>query len=146
MRVLVVTALAVLVSGVVHLQLWLDGYRDIALIGPAFLLNAVAGLVIAVLLLVWRHWVPPLVAVGFGASTLGAFIVSATVGLFGVQETWTGGAVLTAAGSEVVAIIGGLVSLRAWLPTVGRAHVSAAAALREDHERPRYGSHPDETP
>ena len=54
--------------------------------------NAVAGLVIAVLLLIWRHWVPGFLAAGFGASTLGAFILSATVGLFGVQEQqWTGG-------------------------------------------------------
>ena len=78
-------------------------------------LNAVAGAVIAVLLLVWRHWVPAFLVTGFGASTLGAFVVSATVGLFGVNETWTGGWVLTAAASEVVCIVGGLVLLyREW--------------------------------
>jgi hypothetical protein len=59
------------------------------------------------LVLVWRHWLPLLLAVGFGASTLAAFVVSATVGLFGVHEVWTGGAVLTAAVSEVVAILCG---------------------------------------
>jgi hypothetical protein len=109
----IVTAVAALVSAGVHLILWLDGFRDLSVIGPAFLVNAVAGVVIAALLVVWRHWVPAFLAVGFGASTLGAFVVSATVGLFGVHEQWTGGWVLTAAVSEVVCIVGGLLLLRA---------------------------------
>jgi O-antigen/teichoic acid export membrane protein len=67
--------------------------------------------VIALLLVVWRHWVPAFLALGFGLSTLAAFIVSATVGLFGVQESWTGWAVWTAAVSEVVAIGAGAVLL-----------------------------------
>jgi hypothetical protein len=114
----IVTAVAALVSAFVHLRLWLppDRYQDIEVIGPAFLFNAVAGFVIAVLLLIWRHWVPGFLAAGFGASTLGAFIISATVGLFGVQEQqWTGGYQLTAAISEVVCIVGGLLVMReAW--------------------------------
>ena len=112
----IVTAVAAVVSAYVHLKLWLDGMRDVDVIGPAFLFNAVAGLVIAVLLLTWRHWVPGFLAAGFGASTLGAFILSATVGLFDVHEQWTGGYQLTAAAAEVVCIIGGLLVLReAWL-------------------------------
>jgi hypothetical protein len=107
MPVRIVTAAAVLVSGAVHLRLWFDGFRDIAVIGPSFLLNAVAAVVIAAALVGWRHWLPLLVAVGFGLATLGAFVVSATVGLFGVHEVWTGGAVLTAAAAEVVAVLGG---------------------------------------
>lgn len=107
----IVAAVAVLVSAAVHLKLWLDGYRDIKVIGPSFMLNAVAGLVIAVLTVTWRHWLPLLATVGFGAATLGAFVISATVGLFGVHERWTGGAVLTAATAEVVAIAVGLALL-----------------------------------
>ena len=64
-------ALAVLVSAAVHLMLWFDGVRHQS-VGPAFLLNAAGGVVIAVLLVSWRHWVPPLLAIGFGVSTLGA--------------------------------------------------------------------------
>jgi hypothetical protein len=103
-------AAGVLVSGAVHLWLWYEGYRTISVIGPAFMLNAVAAMVIAALLLWWRHWVPLLLAIGFGASTLGAFVISATVGLFGVHELWTGGAVLTAATSEVVAVVASVVA------------------------------------
>lgn len=115
MTVRIVTALAALVSAAVHLILWwFEDYKDIDKIGPAFLLNAVAGVVIAVLLMTWQHWIPAFLVAGFGASTLGAFIISATVGLFGVEEQWSGGWVLTAAASEIICILGGLVLLRAW--------------------------------
>ncbi|MFL6062217.1 MAG: hypothetical protein ACJ72E_13365, partial [Marmoricola sp.] len=71
----------------------------------AFMVNAVGGLVIAVLLLTWRHWVPLLLATGFGLSTMGAFTISATVGLFGVHDHWSGGYVWTAFISEAVAVV-----------------------------------------
>ena len=109
----VLAAVAVAVSAVVHLYLWFDGYRDVDKIGPAFLLNAAGGAVIAVLLLTWTHWIPAFLTVGFGVSTLTAFIISATVGLFGLEESWEGWAVWTAAASEVAAIVlGGLLLLR----------------------------------
>ena len=103
MRIL--AAAGVLVSAAVHLYLWFDVFRHTAVVGPAFMLNAVGGAVIAVLLVMWRHWIPLVLAIGFGACTLGAFVIAATVGLFGVHEYWTGWAVWTAAASEVVAIV-----------------------------------------
>jgi hypothetical protein len=109
-------AVAVLVSAGVHLLLWFDGMRDADVVGPAFLLNAVGGTVIAGLLVLWRHWVPPLLAVGFGLSTLTAFLLAATVGLFGVEEGWTGWEVWTAAVAEVVAVVAGGLLLRADAP------------------------------
>ena len=131
MRVL--AAAGVLVSAYVHLKLWFEGFRDIHVIGPAFMLNAVAGLVIAVLLVLWRHWVPLLLALGFGVSTLGAFVVSATVGLFGVHEVWTGTWVLAAAVSEVVTILASAVALVRERPvrvSAGRQKQPAAARTR----------------
>jgi hypothetical protein len=98
-------AAGVLISAAVHLYLWFDVFRHTDVVGPAFMLNAVGGTMIAVLLVTWRHWIPLVLAVGFGASTLGAFVIAATVGLFGVHEHWTGWAVWTAAASEVVAIV-----------------------------------------
>ena len=103
MRIL--AAAGVLVSAAVHLYLWFDVFRHTAVVGPAFMLNAVGGAVIAVLLVMWRRWIPLVLAVGFGACTLGAFVIAATVGLFGVHEYWTGWAVWTAAASEIVAIV-----------------------------------------
>jgi len=108
MKLRLLTAVAVLVSGFVHLWLWFDVFHEEDVVGPAFLLNAAASVVIAALLLRWRHWAPPLLAMGFGASTLGAFLVSTTSsGLFGVHQRWEGGWVFLAAASEVLALIGG---------------------------------------
>ncbi len=131
----ILTAAGVLVSGAVHLQLWLDGYSDIDVIGPLFLLNAGAGLVIAVMVLAWRHWLPLLAAVGFGASTLVAFVISATVGLFGVHETWTGGAVLTAAASELAAVVFGVAA--------GAQELLPRLASRRQPQDRLAGSRPD---
>ena len=110
-------AAAVLVSAVVHGKLWFDGVRDEHMIGPAFMLNAIGGLVIALLLVAWRHWVPSLLAVGFGVATLGAFIISATVGLYGVHEQWVGAPVWSCAIAEAVAILAGAVAVAQSLPS-----------------------------
>ena len=132
MRVL--AAVAVAVSAVVHLYLWWEeGYRDIDVIGPAFLLNGVGGLVIAVLLLVWAHWIPALLTLGFGASTLGAFIVSSTVGLFGVQEQWQGWAVWTSAITEAAAIVLGALLLLRDNPLRSRGQLQHDPAVRRPH-------------
>ena len=111
MQMRVLAAAAVTVSAAVHLWLWFDGYRDESVVGPLFLLNVAGGLAIAALLLRWDHWIPPFLAAGFGVSTLTGFVISATVGLFGVQESWSGFAVWAAAISEVVAIVAGSVAL-----------------------------------
>jgi len=108
-----VTATAVLVSAVVHLMLWNDGMKQVDVIGPAFLLNGVGGVVLAIVVVVWLHWLPLLGAAGFGASTLGAYVMSRTVGLFGVRETiWTTEAVISAV-VEVIAIVFAIVAWRA---------------------------------
>src|SRR3954468_23270394 len=105
MKLRMLAAAGVLVSAAVHLYLWLHVFRHTDVVGPAFMVNAVGGTIIAVLLVTWRHWIPLVLAVGFGASTLGAFLIAATVGLYGVHERWTGWEVWTAAASEVVAIL-----------------------------------------
>lgn len=85
----VLGALLLLTMAGIHLILWFDGYRDIPLIGPAFLVDTVGGAVLAagVVGVPRRHL--PLVAglaALFTAGTLGALVVSMTVGLFGVSE------------------------------------------------------------
>jgi hypothetical protein len=134
MRLRFLTALAVLVSAYVHLKLWFDGFRHLDKIGPAFMTNAIGGVVIAILLVAWRHWLPPLLAVGFGLSTLGAFLIAATWGLFGLHEHWVGWAVWTAAGAEVVAIVTGLVVLLNLLPS--RQATSARSSFTLRHPQP----------
>ena len=129
----IVGAAAVLVSAAVHLYLWVDGFRTMSVIGPAFLLNAVGGAVIAVLLVTWRSWVPALLTAGFGVSTLGAFILSATVGLFGLHERWVGWPVWTAAVSEVVAIVVGSLLLVRDLPASSAGQLQDRPSFRRAH-------------
>ena len=105
MKMRMLAAAGVLVSAAVHLYLWFDLFRHAHVVGPGFMVNAVGGTVIAVLLVTWRHWVPLVLAVGFGVATLGAFIIAATAGLYGVHEHWTGWEVWTAAAAEAVVIV-----------------------------------------
>jgi hypothetical protein len=67
--------------GAVHLHLWLEGYR------PLFLIDAVSGLALAAVLLAWPAPLTGLLAAGYTASTLGALLISLTVGLFGFRES-----------------------------------------------------------
>lgn len=85
LRVLVV--LGLLGSAWVHLVVWRDWARYVDVVGPLFTANIVAGPVIALTLIAWRtHWLPELASVGFGATTLGAYLLSLTVGFYGVEE------------------------------------------------------------
>jgi hypothetical protein len=119
MTVRLIAAAAVLISAYVHLKEWIDGYRHVHVIGPLFVVNVVAGVVIAVLLVTWRHWLAPFLTLGFGASTLGGFVIAAQWGLFGDHEKWQGPYIWTAAAAEAVAIVAGLYLLAAERRTSG---------------------------
>ena len=83
---------AALLAGMawIHLDLWLDGYRTIAVVGPAFLLDVLAGFGLAALLLVTPRplvaWVAVLGALT-AAGTVAGLLLSTTVGLFGFVES-----------------------------------------------------------
>jgi len=73
--------------GYILLHLWQEGYRQIPTDGPLFLLAAAARFILASVLLAWPRPLAGLLAAGYTASTLGAMIVSFTVGLFGFRES-----------------------------------------------------------
>jgi len=80
-------AIALLVGGLIHLQLYFEGYRAIHTIGRAFLLNAIVSAVIAAALTCRREWFIKLAGIGQAASTIGAFILSRQgAGLFDFRE------------------------------------------------------------
>src|ERR1700686_3751387 len=74
-------------SGVIHLQLWSGGYRDISVIGPLFLIQGIASIALALPLVVFRRLV--LLAAGaiLLAATAAGLLLSAGIGLFGYQES-----------------------------------------------------------
>ena len=73
--------------GYIHLHLWQEGYRHIPTNGPLFLLDAAAGFALAAVLLIWPRPLAGLLAAGYTCATLGALIISLTVGLFGFRES-----------------------------------------------------------
>jgi hypothetical protein len=76
-------AALVIVSGLVHVHLWDIAYRHVATLGPLFLVQAVAALVVAVALATTRLAVVMAGAVLLMLGTIGGFVLADTVGLFG---------------------------------------------------------------
>ena len=74
-------------SAVIHLMLWSDGYKDVSVIGPLFLVQAIVCIVLALAIVALR-WLA-LLAVGAvtGIATAAGLLLSANVGLFGFKET-----------------------------------------------------------
>ena len=103
-------------SGVIHLQLWSEGYRSISVIGPLFLVQGIASIVLAVALAGFRRLVLLAAGAALAAGTAVGLLLSASVGLFGYTESlavpsahtslvveFTGAAVLAAAAAIVLA-------------------------------------------
>jgi hypothetical protein len=104
-----VGALAAVVSAFVHLYLWLDGVKNQGTVGALFVVNVVAGVAIAVMVLRWRHWIPLFLLAGFGATTFACFLISVNGSLFGIHTSWSWYA-WVAAVSEIVAVVAGVVA------------------------------------
>src|SRR3954447_20904867 len=79
-------AASLVVSGVLHAQLYLHGYRTIPGIGPAFLLQASGALAVAVLLLISSAMMLRLGAAALAAGALVGVIASRTIGVLGFVE------------------------------------------------------------
>jgi predicted lipoprotein with Yx(FWY)xxD motif len=109
-------------TAAIHLDLYLTGYRTIPTIGWLFLLQVIAafGLGLAVLAIPSRLVIPSRLAAGAGAgfalATLGGYLLSIWIGLFGFKE------VRTTAG-----IVAGVVEVAAFVVLAALALAPAAA-------------------
>ncbi|MDT4924125.1 MAG: hypothetical protein QOG01_1838 [Pseudonocardiales bacterium] len=86
------TSLTLAVSGLIHAELYVHGYRYVPTIGQAFLAQASVFVALAILIAVggprWLQWAASLGALG----SLVAFALSRTVGIFGfVEHGWQPG-------------------------------------------------------
>ncbi len=109
-------------SGVIHLQLWSQGYRDISVIGPLFLIQGIGSIVVALAVVAFRRVFLLAAGAALMAGTGVGLLLSATIGLFGYTESL---AITDAQTSLMVEFIGAAV-------LAGAAVVLAAA-------RPRAG-------
>src|SRR5438128_7491581 len=122
-------AALILVNGGIHLLVWRDEVRSVSVIGPLFLVNAVAALLIAGALIWKPEGIFALLGLALSAGTLAAFLLAATVGLFGFTAGWDTHAVLAA-----LAEIGAVIVLSAWWAMTGRKR--GAAPIGERAEDP----------
>jgi hypothetical protein len=103
-------------SGVIHLQLWSEGYRTISVIGPLFLVQGIASIALAAVLVAFRRLVLLAAGAALAAGTAAGLLLSAGIGLFGYTESlavpdavtslvveFTGAAVLAVAAVVVLA-------------------------------------------
>jgi hypothetical protein len=77
-------------SAYIHFHLWNEpgGYRSIATIGVLFLLQSIAGLIIGIGVVAVRRLWAAVIGIGFALSTIGGFLLSVAVGLFGFKDSW----------------------------------------------------------
>lgn len=89
-RVLSIPAAAFIgLGGLIHYQLYTDGYRFIDSIGTLFVANAVASVLMIVVLLARPSTPVAAAAVLFQLGSLAALLASRTVGFLGFEEGWT---------------------------------------------------------
>jgi hypothetical protein len=84
------SAIVLLAIAGIHLFLVFDGVGGV--LGVSFILNAIAGLVLAIGMLVLRGRlgiIATVLGLLFVIASLLALVLALTVGLFGIRETWT---------------------------------------------------------
>jgi hypothetical protein len=107
----VLGAAAVAASAVIHLHLWMQGYKHIHMIGPLFLAQAIAGIVLALAMVAYPRFISAVAGALYMASTIGGLLTSATIGIFGFHDglsvPWaTSSLVIEAAGLVVLVAAG----------------------------------------
>ena len=76
-------------SAYIHFHLWHDeGYHAIATIGPLFVLQSIAGLLIGLAVIALRRLWVAVIGAGFALSTLAGFLITVEHGLFGFKDSW----------------------------------------------------------
>jgi hypothetical protein len=86
----ILSALLLAAAGGIHLYLLLVGVGG--LLGVLFVLNGIAGIVLAVAMLVTRGAllrIATVLSLLFLLASLAALLLSLTVGLFGIREVWS---------------------------------------------------------
>jgi hypothetical protein len=104
-------AVAVGVAGFLHGRLFHEGYAQVTIIGPLFLINEISsGLVIALLLL-RRAWLFAMGALGISVGAVVSIVISHTTSLFGFAEHRYDARATTIVAAECVAAALVLVAL-----------------------------------
>ena len=98
-------------TGAIHLDLYWTGYRSIPTIGWLFLLQVIAAFGLGVVVLATGNWLAAAAGAGFALATLGGYLLSLWIGLFGFTEVRTTAGIV--AGVLEVAAFAALAALAA---------------------------------
>jgi plastocyanin len=82
-------AVLLAVTAGIHLDLYLTGYRHIPTIGPLFLLQIIAAFLLAIAVLLVPGPLAAGAGAGFAIATLGGYLLTVWIGLFGFREVRT---------------------------------------------------------
>jgi len=115
-------------TGAIHLDLYLTGYRSIPTIGWLFLFQVIAAFLLGGAVLASGARLAAAAGAAFSLATLGGYLLSLWVGLFGFKEVRTTAGI--AAGVVEVAAFAALVGLAAMPAERGRADGRLSARLR----------------
>ena len=105
-------------TGAIHLDLYLTGYRSIPTIGWLFLLQIIAAFALGAAVLVSASWLIAAAGAVFALATLGGYLLTLWIGLFGFNE------VRTTAG-----IVAGVIEVAAFAALASLAVLSALSVL-----------------
>jgi hypothetical protein len=83
---MVVGALCLAASAQIHLHLHAHGYGSIPTIGTLFMVQAVLGFALAVIVAAWHRWFVAATGALFLLATAGGLLASAWFGIFGFSE------------------------------------------------------------
>lgn len=119
-------AACALYSAYIHLHLWGGQpfpYRDIPTIGPLFLIQGIAAIVIGLLVIGSRRLGAVLVGAGLLVVSVAALVIDVEVGMFGFKDSWAVPYAKTTLYEEILGAVLLLVAagLLAWSGRAGRS-------------------------
>jgi hypothetical protein len=120
-------------SGYIHLYLWGRQpfpYRDIPTIGPLFLVQGIAAVVIGLLVVISRRVGVVLVGAGLLVASVVALVIDVEVGMFGFKDSWAVPYAKTTLYEEIVGAVLLLAAagVLAWPGSAGRSRRPSPAS------------------
>ena len=127
--VLVLGAALLLSSSIIHLHLWVDGFRRTSTIGQLFFAQGAVGIALSILVALIRRIFIALLGALFATGTIIALLLASHGGIFGYRTTLSAPFAKTALAVEAAAIVllvgGGCLAVAA-----ERAHVRRWRSLK----------------
>ena len=117
-------------AAAIHLDLYLTGFKNIPTIGWLFLFQVITGFVLGVAVLVYGSRLAAAAGAGFALATLGGYLLSLWVGLFGFKETRTTAGIVAGVIEIAAAAALGMLALTPAPGAVGRHEAASGIGAR----------------